>query len=366
MQLVYFSPVPWDSFAQRPHKFVEWFHSNSKDSVLWIEPYPTRLPRVRDWKRLINKNSSLNYKAPQWLKIRRVFALPIEPISEFAWINHLFWQKIQGEIRKYCLQKSTLIAIGKPSRLAIEVIKKNSESLSIYDIMDNFPAFCTGISRSAIMKTEIDLATTVNKVFVSSSELEKRWKRVRSDIQLIRNGLDCSRMPEIQLEKAPSNHKTFGYIGTIGEWFDWEWIIKLATVRDKDKIRLIGPITMPINYNLPQNIELLPPLEHAQAMLAVSEFDVGLIPFKVTQLTNDVDPIKYYEYKAMGIPVLSTGFGEMNYRDNENGTFIVQNLKDIDLCSIKALNYRENNDSIKKFRQAYSWEARFNNMRLFN
>ena len=27
MQLVYFSPVPWASFAQRPHKFVEWFHA---------------------------------------------------------------------------------------------------------------------------------------------------------------------------------------------------------------------------------------------------------------------------------------------------------------------------------------------------
>lgn len=44
MQLVYLSPLPWDSFSQRPHQFVEWFHNKHGGEVLWIDPYPTRLP----------------------------------------------------------------------------------------------------------------------------------------------------------------------------------------------------------------------------------------------------------------------------------------------------------------------------------
>ena len=38
MQLVYFSPVPWASYAQRPHKFVEWFHARRVLKVRWVDP----------------------------------------------------------------------------------------------------------------------------------------------------------------------------------------------------------------------------------------------------------------------------------------------------------------------------------------
>ena len=40
----------------------------------------------------------------------------------------------------------------------------------------------------------------------------------------------------------------------------------------------------------------------------------GIIPFKVNRLTAAVDPIKYYEYRAAGLPVISTEFGEMRQR----------------------------------------------------
>ena len=48
MRLVYLSPVSWHSFAQRPHELVRQFHAATQAPVLWVEPYPTRLPVLAD------------------------------------------------------------------------------------------------------------------------------------------------------------------------------------------------------------------------------------------------------------------------------------------------------------------------------
>ncbi|WPM80664.1 hypothetical protein R5W60_02800 [Brucella pseudintermedia] len=78
----------------------------------------------------------------------------------------------------------------------------------------------------------------------------------------------------------------------------------------------------PVPGELPANIEIFPPCEHTEAMHKMAEFDVGLIPFLQNELTNSVDPIKYYEYRALKIPIISTNFGEMRYRDTVNGVFL--------------------------------------------
>jgi hypothetical protein len=94
-------------------------------------------------------------------------------------------------------------------------------------------------------------------------------------------------------------------------------------------------------------------------MHALRSFDVGLIPFRLNELTASVDPIKYYEYRASGLPVISTAFGEMNYRSGEPGTFISQSINDIpDLASL-ALQYSDEENFQAAFVGDNSWNARF-------
>lgn len=78
----------------------------------------------------------------------------------------------------------------------------------------------------------------------------------------------------------------------------------------------------------PANIKLLPECSHASAIAAMATFSVGLIPFKLNRLTASVDPIKYYEYRALGLPVLCTRFGEMALRDKEPGVWILDEDSD--------------------------------------
>ncbi len=359
MRLVYLSPVPWESFAQRPHKFVEWFHGCTGDEVLWVDPYPTRFPLLSDFRRFAAKVDQRQRVHPPWLRVLRPSALPVEPLPGSGWVNALMWRSVLLELEAFAGQQTTLVAIGKPSVLALAVVKRIKGCRTVYDAMDDFPAFYSGLSRWAMRWREQELVRSVSTVLASSTALKQRWCVLRSDVRLVHNGLDLSVLPPPGLCAAASHRKVLGYVGTIATWFDWEWVIALAKARPSDLVRLIGPVFAPAPAALPRNIEMLPPCDHQAALVAMQDFDVGLIPFKKNDLTASVDPIKYYEYRALGLPVISTFFGEMAMREGEVGTFLSRGVHDVDGPVQSALRYIADGESVRQFAARNSWETRF-------
>lgn len=359
MQLIYLSPVPWSSFAQRPHKFVEWFHANTGGDVLWVEPYPTRLPVLSDFRRLKARGNKEGQRLPSWLTVVRPPALPVEPLPASGWVNGFAWGGVLKAVDTFASQQPTVLTIGKPSVLALTLLKRLHGVTSVYDAMDDFPAFYSGLSRLAMSLRERKLVRVVTHVLVSSTLLKRRWNDVKPGVQLIHNGLDASVLPPPRFAVVERTKKVLGYVGTIGQWFNWEWLIALAKARPNDTVRLIGPIFASANCPLPGNVELLPQCGHAAALQAMLDFDVGLIPFKKNDLTASVDPIKYYEYRALGLPVISTDFGEMAFRGTEDGVFLSTSGPGINDLIQEALLYRADEEATRKFIADNTWEARF-------
>jgi hypothetical protein len=155
-----------------------------------------------------------------------------------------------------------------------------------------------------------------------------------------------------------------GYVGTIAHWFDWELVILLAKLHPKMKFRLIGPmyVRSPV---LPHNICLEPPLPHTEALQVMAQFDVGLIPFKRTQLTSSVDPIKYYEYRALGLPVVSSAFGEMALRNKGDSVYLIDRNSDMTSVLGQALANCTSPAGTTQFRKNNSWEQRFDEANIF-
>jgi len=364
MQLVYLSPVPWASFSQRPHKFVEWFHGRAGDEVLWVDPYPTRFPLLSDFRRLGVREDRQQCSNPPWLRLIRPPAVPIEPLPGSGWVNALLWQRLLNELDVFASQQPTLLVIGKPSALALAVVGRYRGCRSVYDAMDDFPAFYTGLSRWAMRWREAQLVRNVDSVLASSTAIQRRWSHIGVDVQLVHNGLDAEVMPEFASISAAKGKKILGYVGTIATWFDWEWLIELARARPEDVVRLIGPVVSSAPADLPSNIEMLPSCNHQAALVAMQAFDVGLIPFKKNMLTASVDPIKYYEYRALGLPVISTDFGEMTLRVGEVGTFISQGLQDISAVVERALQHSTTIESVQQFRAGNTWEFRFGGAKI--
>jgi hypothetical protein len=97
-----------------------------------------------------------------------------------------------------------------------------------------------------------------------------------------------------------------GYHGSLyGDWFDWEAIVSLAASRPEARIVLIGDAAA-APVDLPDNVHLLGLKAQQELPGYIASFDVGLIPFAVTDTTHAVSPLKVYEYLALGVPVAST------------------------------------------------------------
>ncbi len=114
-----------------------------------------------------------------------------------------------------------------------------------------------------------------------------------------------------------------GYLGCIGHWFDWPLVVRLAEALPQARIELVGPCAVGPPRRLPANVRLLPACKQAEAAEHLARFSAGLIPFRSNALTAGVDPIKYYEYRAAGLPVLSTRFGEMALRGGSDGVYFL-------------------------------------------
>lgn len=141
MQLIYLSPVPWSSFAQRPQKFASWFNDTTQGKVLWVDPYPTRLPRLSDLTHSRGCDRGIEVKQP-WVTVIQPRSLPVEPLPFSGTVNSLlFWTSIISSAQRFAKAEPTMIVAGKPSELAIRMIQLLPESPAIYDAMDDFPAF---------------------------------------------------------------------------------------------------------------------------------------------------------------------------------------------------------------------------------
>jgi hypothetical protein len=354
VQLAYFSPVPWASFRQRPHEFADWFQRTLGGPVLWIEPYPVRLPRLADLRRP-RVGATGSGAPPAGLRVLRPRALPLEP---YAWGRRLnaglFWPQVLDDVQAFCARERTLLAIGKPSDLALRALHALPRVPSLYDAMDDFSAFHDGRAQETAARIEAEIVQRVRWRCTSSSHIAERMARERLQVELLPNGVASERLPAASFGAADG---PFGYVGTVAAWFDWDWVAALAQAWPERRVEIHGPVFQPPAASLPANVSLHPALPHAQALEKMKTFAAGLIPFRRTPLTASVDPVKFYEYRALGLPVLSTPFGEMRRRQGERGVLLAERPERPAIERLLA--ERDTAESVAEFRRANDWSTRF-------
>ncbi len=330
-RLLYLSPVALDSFAQRPHHFVRWFHDRHCSQVLWLDPYPARLPRWGDLARLRRRSGPKKRLGPAWadapwLQRLRLPALPLEPLAPGRWANRWLWRQALDQIESFVDERTTLV-FGKPCALALLLASRYPRQVKVFDIMDNIPAFASGWSRRWLRQAETALAGRVDLLVTSSTALKDKFSAPHRSTVCVRNGLTLPAGADAVPAPGPEDGRlVFGYLGAIASWFDWEAVVRLAWRHPGAVVRLIGPIEGGAPGDLPANVELLPAIPQHEVYAALRGFSVGLIPFRVNELTDYVDPVKYYEYRAIGLPVLSTRFGEMRLRGRADHVLFFEDL----------------------------------------
>jgi glycosyltransferase involved in cell wall biosynthesis len=128
-----------------------------------------------------------------------------------------------------------------------------------------------------------------------------------SSVKIVPNGLKLGVEQVREKIKLERGQVTVGYFGYLEKgWFDWDLIKLLATRNPKWMIYIIGyPAILP--DDLKSNVKFLGKIpQNLLASYAVN-WDVGIVPFKPGAVSDGADPIKTYEYLAMGLPVVVSG-----------------------------------------------------------
>jgi hypothetical protein len=101
-------------------------------------------------------------------------------------------------------------------------------------------------------------------------------------------------------DDLPSGH-IIGYTGSLyGDWFDWDALRSVAEAFPESSIVVIGDD----HYKrpMPSNVVYLGLKPQSDLPAYVQRFDVGIVPFEISEATHAVSPLKVYEYLASGVP----------------------------------------------------------------
>lgn len=361
MKLVYLSPVPYASYSQRPHHFVEYFNECTGAESLWIDPYPGRLPRLSD---LGRRRPGRYVRASPSASVWSPPMTGIDPVMSFAMVRRFLLRRTMATVREFVGGGDWVLAIGRPSYLALQLLREGGASMSCYDAMDDFPEFYAGVSRAVSRRVEKEIARRTDAILVSSTGLERKFARDGFEVELVRNGADWSDRPPRRGEVTDA--PVFGFVGTIGAWFDWTLVVEMARALPDVRFDIVGPVLERPGTALPDNVRLPGECSSAEVPERLDGFAAGLLPFRINRLTEGVDPIKYYEYRCAALPVISTRFGDMRGRGSNSAVHLVDHGTDFARMRDK-MDRRPpvSRESVERFRDENSWRARFAGSRFF-
>jgi glycosyltransferase involved in cell wall biosynthesis len=212
--------------------------------------------------------------------------------------------------REYVLWISTPWAAGLTKRVAALCV--------CYDCMDNFPAFYQGRLRDYLEETENQLVRRCDLVVASSESLYAKCRKMNPNVHLVRNGLMIDRFVRDGISTPPElarlSRPILGYSGYVAEWLDVELLREVALHYSHASLVLLGPVheraLISRLSDLP-NVHFLGMKPHADVPGYINGFDVCLIPFQRNDLTTAVNPVKFYEYCALGKPTVSVTLPEL-------------------------------------------------------
>lgn len=262
--------------------------------------------------------------------------------------------------------KEKIFCINFPHEIFLSKINElRMQGFNIYyDIMDEWEEF-EKVGQANWFDKSVEEKIILQADFVSavSQFLIKKYNYLRTDIMLSPNGfykeLTGYNNKNIALKKVINDEINIGYFGHLTDsWFDWDSIFKLAKRNQNYKFHIIGygiPEKILNKLQKQENIVYYGKIPTAQLHNYVKGWNIGIIPFKTSALSQAVDPIKIYEYLYMGLPVIVSGIENVK---NYPRTFYIESIQEFEKQVIKIVN-NPKFEEIDDFLEKSTWESRF-------
>jgi glycosyltransferase involved in cell wall biosynthesis len=217
-------------------------------------------------------------------------------------------------------------------------------------------------------KLQKELIEKVDFVLATSRDLWEWAATVRSNnLFYLPNGVDGQFFEQARNkpDDFPETKRPVAvYAGTLDTRFDLETVAGAVEALPGMHFLLIGPVTY---RALEAGLESLKRHENFTALGAkpfaalpayLQRCSAGMIPFHLNELTGAVNPIKYYEYLACGLPVIAPPMREM--AETEGPVNIYRNREEfVRMLKKVAAAKDEERQQLKLYAGDNTWLVRF-------
>lgn len=293
-----------------------------ENRVLWVNSIGYRAPQAtsKDLGRILRKLSA----AVEPIREVEPNIFVLNPLAIPAWgspfVRRLNASLLAAQVR-WALRK---LGFSRPINWVFNpaagiVAGKLGEERVIYYCVDEYTAF-SGVRANALGSVERELLNRADLVIVSAQKLLESKVSSIAPTVLVRHGVDYDHFrravepttdvpPEIRSLAGP----IIGYFGLISEdWVDIPLLIQVARSFPRASLVMLGKVAMDVSaLTAEPNIHLLGRQPYESLPSYCKGFDVALIPFPVTEVTLNANPLKAREYLAAGLPVVSTAIPEV-------------------------------------------------------
>lgn len=306
------------------HQYIRRFQE-SGDRCLWLGPAMSPLhifkmdranrKRFQVWAGGIRDFQDISWLVP--LTLMPYYRLPL---FGTAWAGRSHFRfcipPLRRRLEKAGFAGPDLIWCADPVALGLlDLLPHRKSCFRLADRLDQF----SRKPRSIVMLQD-ELIRRVDAVLATSRELYDYALQIKGKgVHYLPNGVseyffEQSGPPP---EDFPSAEKVAVFVGTVDAWFDCETLEYAMKRMPECHFLIIGAVKdnhvreRIESWKQYSNFTYLGRRPHHMIPLYLRRCSAGIIPFKLTALTHAINPIKYYEYLACGLPVVASPMREL-------------------------------------------------------
>lgn len=360
------SSVDWEPLWTRKQQIMSRLPKSNR--ILYVEPPISFLSTFKD-PSLAFKKKRAREGVRQATDNIWVLSLPVVlPFgSRFPYINMINQKMIADAVNNAVMELGfTNTLLWTYLHTSCDLISRIQHDLLIYDCVDEHAAY-QGFNADLVRKMEKQLIKECDIVFCTARGLYDDKKKYAKEIWLSPNAADIAHFIQAadtdypiaeDIAKLPCPR--LGFVGAIKEWIDLELLEQTALSFPEGSLLMVGPVGAGIDVsglnNLP-NVHLLGHRDRQLLPRYLRGFDVCLNPFRLSELTETVSPLKFYEYLASGKPIASVPMPEI-----ESFSDVIEfgsgSQGFVQACRNALMDTEEKRDIRLKRAQENSWESR--------
>ncbi len=276
----------------------------------------------------------------------------------YNWNTNKYKKEIKKIQKKFQLKDTIVLTAFNPV-YGLAMINQLNEHTNIYYCYDGMDL---DRNNARTIELEKEFCKKVDGVITTSDYLNDEKKQYNSHAVVVKNGVDFDMFVKHAKQSVTQNtKKIIGYTGSLDYRFDIELMEYAIQQLPEYSFEFTGGILnqkVVDSLSKYKNVIFHSAVHASEVPELVAKFDVGIIPYLLSEINKNIYPLKINEYLAIGVPVVMTEFAVL--KDFENIASVAKS-KEAFVAQLKNQIETDSSQKIKEriaFAKSNSWHSR--------